>query len=214
MSFHPFSKVMLTAFLNPFSLYLWNFPTFVCSTNIWTFTTKLKNSLPARCAPPCFTLHQSWGLLRRWIPGSIRLRFFVVSLFHGLLMGSRPSFRIQRHAVLLMIIRSSGNRFTADSPTTVWLVHSPLDCHEAESICWSLGGKERFKFAQQVINAVLTQCCHAGKKETLEEFGVLLLLSRSQGHGSESIDHYGASELMESGAIASPWKKRGERSQG
>lgn len=124
--------------------------------------------------------------------------FFVVSLFHGQLMGSRPSFRIQRHAVLLMIIRSAGNRFTVDSPTTVWLAHSPLDCHEAESICWPLGGKERFKFAQQVINAILTQCCHAGKKETLEEFWVLLLLSRSQGHGSESIDHYGASELIES----------------
>lgn len=68
--------------------------------------------------------------------------FFVVSLFHGLLMGSRPSFRIQRHAVLLMIIRSSGNRFTTDSPSTVWLVHSPRDCHEAESICWPLGGRK------------------------------------------------------------------------
>lgn len=59
------------------------------------------------------------------------------------------------------------------------------------------GGKERFKFAQQVINAVLTQCCHAGKKETLEEFWVLLLLSHLQSHGSESIDHHGASELIE-----------------
>lgn len=76
------------------------------------------------------------------------------------------------------------------------------------------GGKERFKFAQQVINAVLTQCCHAGKKETLEEFGVLLLLSHSQGHGSESIDHYGASELIESGAIASPWKEEEKKTRG
>ena len=137
--------------------------------------------------------------------------FFVVSLFHGLLMGSRPSFRIQRHALLLMIIRSAGNRFTADSPTNVWPVLSPLDCRGAESICWPPGGKERFEFAQQVINGVLTQCCHAEKKESLEEFGFfffLLPLSHSQGHGSESIDHYGASELIESGAIASPWKKQ------
>ncbi len=87
-------------------------------------------------------------------------------------MGSRPSFRIQSHAVLLMIIRSAGNRFTADSPTTGRLELSPPDCHEAESICQPPGGKERFKFAQQAINAVLTQCCHAGKKETLEEFWV------------------------------------------
>lgn len=59
-------------------------------------------------------------------------------------------------------------------------------------------GEERFKFAQQVINAVLTQCCHTGKKETLVEFGALLSLSHSQGHGSESIDHNGASDHHES----------------
>lgn len=100
--------------------------------------------------------------------------FLFVSLFHGLLMGSRPSFRIQRHAALLMIIRSASNRFTVDSPTAVWLVHSPPDCHEAESICWSPGGGESFKFAQQVVSVVLTQCCHAEKKETLEEFSFLL----------------------------------------
>lgn len=66
---------------------------------------------------------------------------FVVSLFHRLQMGSRPSFKIQRHAVLLMIIRSAGNRFTADSPGPVWLLHSPLDSHETESICSPLGGR-------------------------------------------------------------------------
>lgn len=131
-----FLTAFLTLFIFGTSLHLYFQPTF------GLLATKLKNSLPARCAPPCFTLQQSRGLLWRWIPGSIGLRFFVVSLFHGLLMGSRPSFRIQRHAVLLMIIRSAGNRFTADSPTTVWLVHSPLDRHEAESICWPLGGKK------------------------------------------------------------------------
>lgn len=144
--------------------------------------------------------------IRAWAASALDTRinqapFFVVSLFHGLLMGCRVSFRIQRHAVLLMIIRSAGNRFTADSPTTVWLLHSPLDCDEGESICPPLRGwgwGERFKFAQQVINAILSQCCHTGKKETLEEFWVSPLLSRSQGHGSESIDHYGASGLIES----------------
>lgn len=54
------------------------------------------------------------------------------------------------------------------------------------------GGKKRFKFAQQVINAVLTQCCHAAKKETLEEFCSCCRVRK--GHGSESIDHYGASD--------------------
>lgn len=133
---------MLIDVRTPLSFYLCNFIAFIFTANIWTFTTKLKSSLPARCAPPCFALHQSWGLLRRSIPGSISLRFFVVSLFHGLQMGSRPSFKIQRHAVLLMIIRSAGNRFTADTPTAGWLVHSPLDCHEAESIYRALGGKK------------------------------------------------------------------------
>lgn len=55
-----------------------------------------------------------------------------------------------------------------------------------------------FKFSQQVINAILSQYCHSEKKETLQEFGVLLLLSHLQGHGSESIDHYGASKMIES----------------
>lgn len=132
-------------FLTSSCLYLCYSPAFVFSANSWTFMTKLKTSLSARCAPPCFTLHQGWGLFQCWILGSISLRFFffVVSLFHGLLMGSRLSFRIQRHAALLMIIRSASNRFTADSPTTVSLVHSSLDCHEAKSICWPLGGKRK-----------------------------------------------------------------------
>lgn len=86
--------------------------------------------------------------IRAWAASALDTRInqapiFVVSLFHGLLMGSRASFRIQRHAVLLMIIRSAGNRFTADSPTTVWLLHSPLDCNEGESICRPLGGRKK-----------------------------------------------------------------------
>lgn len=92
---------------------------------------------------------------------------FVVSLFHGLLMGSRASFRIQRHIALLMIIRSNSNWFTAD-------ISQPLS--DSCSPCWvamkqsqfsSPWGKERFRCAQQVINAVLTQCCHTGGKKKL-----------------------------------------------
>lgn len=40
------------------------------------------------------------------------------------------------------------------------------------------------------------------------EFGARLPLSHSQGHGSESIDHNGASEhRLESGSVASPPKE-------
>lgn len=95
--------------------------------------------------------------------------FFLSALFHGLLMGSRPSFGIQRHAALLMIIQSASNRFTTDSPTAgAAATGTPRSRVNLLRPPW---GKERFEFAQQVINGVLTRCCHT--KETLEESGLV-----------------------------------------
>lgn len=96
-----------------------------------------------------------------------------------------------------MIIQSTSNRFSADSQTTVRLMLTLLDGREEESIYRPLEGKKG-----------LNPLCHTGRKESFLEFGASLLLSHGQGHGSESIDHNGASEHpLESGTAASPWKK-------
>lgn len=41
---------------------------------------------------------------------------------------------------------------------------------KVESICGPRGGGRKVHFAQRLISGVLTQRCHAGKKETLLEF--------------------------------------------
>lgn len=156
------------------------------NTHLDFFDQIEKKKNQARCASPCSVFIGAGGCFFPWISRSVRLHFFVVSLFHGLLMGSRPSFRIQRHAAFLMIIRSTSNRFTTDSPATVWPVHS----HEAKSICWSLGGRKVQVYTtshQCRFNQVLS---HWEERD----FGVLLTLPHPQGHGSESIDHNGSSD--------------------
>lgn len=70
-------------------------------------------AVPARCAPRCLLFIRAGGNFSLGFPDQSDAAFFflsvvVVSLFHGLLIGSSPSFQIQRHAVLLMIIRSGG----------------------------------------------------------------------------------------------------------
>lgn len=68
-------------------------------------------------SPAPLTPHQSGGISANM---DTRINqapfFFVISLFHGPLMGSWPGVGIQRHEVLLMIICGPGNCFTADSP--------------------------------------------------------------------------------------------------
>lgn len=110
------SEVMLTASLIPSSINLFDFLYFCIFGKHLDFYKQIKTSPPARCCTPCLSASsepvgarfgyrdQSGSGISLFIS---LFSLFVVSLFHGLLMGSRPSFGIQRHAVLLMIIRSA-----------------------------------------------------------------------------------------------------------
>lgn len=119
----------------------------------------------------------------------------VVSLFHGLLIGSSPSFQIQRHAVLLMIIRSGGktvyHRYLGHCLAGELATGTAM---KVESICRPLGGKEgslRPTTHQWRFNPALS---HWEERDSAGVFGVELLLSDSWGHGSESIERTGASD--------------------
>lgn len=115
----------------------------------------------------------------------------VVSLFHGLLIGSSPSFHIQRHAVLLMIIRSGGktvyHRYLGHCLAGELATGTAM---KVESIRRPPWGERKVHLAQRLISGVLTRRCHTA----LGVFGVGLLLPDSQGHGSESMERTGASD--------------------
>lgn len=181
------------------TVHLW--PCRHLSLTFWTFLSLFKTSTSLQGVHPaaCSSLELGETFPLDFQINQPPLFFFfpvvVVSLFHGLLIGSSPSFQIQRHAVLLMIIRSAGK--------TVYhwyLGHCLADelatgtAMKVESICRPLGGEVgsvRPTSHQWRFNPVLS---HWEERDFAGVFGVGLLLSHSQGHGSESIERTGASD--------------------
>lgn len=70
-----------------------------------------------------------------------------------------------------MIIRSGGKtvHHLISRPLSGWRAQYG-DSHEGRVNLWAPGGWRKVHFAQRLISGVLTQRCHAGKKETLQEF--------------------------------------------
>jgi len=201
------SEVPLAGIHAQFPLHHRDLPEF--TTNIWSFFffyNRIKNQPPCKvCTSWCFALHQS----RRGAASGVRYRdqsgcvpkekkekcICWQPIPRGCKWFPGPRFKIQRHSVLLMIIARQSVYRWYPQPLPGWCTPTGLLWSRGEGA----GGRERLKSAQQVINAFLTQCCHdRGEKRLWRSLGSCSCRCPHGVTGSESIDHYGASELIES----------------